>query len=92
MKAMDVVEMRKELETLDKELDEAVPFKWITEQYEEHQKQLGNIRVKMYTQQLWRIKDIQELFIKVQDKFNSNLNIGLKSLGCNRLFITPDCV
>lgn len=91
MDAATIMKVKEELTTLEKELDDSVPFDWISSgKAEEHASQLVKINREIFESQVWRIQDVRDLVERVASKFRSNMKYGCNSLSSNSKRIAPD--
>lgn len=90
MDASEIMKIKEELTTLEKELDDSVPFDWMSGKAEEHASQLVKINREIFESQVWRIPDVRDLAERVASKFRSNMKYGCNSLSSNSKRIAPE--
>ena len=91
MDASEIMGIKEKLTTLEKELDSAVPFDWITSgKAEEHASQLVKINREIFESQVWRINDVRDMAERVSQKFRSNMKYGCNSLSSNSKRVAPE--
>ena len=91
MDASEIMKVKEELITLEKELDSAVPFDWITSgKAEDHASRLVTINREIFESQVWRINDVRDMAERVSQKFRSNMKYGCNSLCSNSKRVAPE--